>query len=213
MKEGIKILPVLIVFSFLSIEWFKYAKSVDEMAKSRWHTFMSATYFSRKDETTALKELEEALKTKVVYPDAYMKMGIYYLNKGMNEEAIKFLLSAFTFYPSNKDVCLFLSRACEGSGNMIEALKWAEYCFNLKKEKTTILLLANLYLKLGLERKAFNLLGEFKNTDDAEILLLYGLSALKSGEREIAQKIFEKLLSLPDLPDSLKETIKSQSEK
>mgnify|MGYP000434884128 CR=1 FL=1 len=213
MKEGIKIFPVFILGCFLSLQWFEYVKSVDEMAKSRWHTFMSATYFSRKDETTALKELQKALETKAVYPDAYMKMGIYYLNRNENEEAIKFLLSAFKYYPSSKEVCLFLARAYEGTGNLGEALKWAEYCVNLKKEKTTILLLANFYLKGGLERRAFNLLEEFKDTDDPEILLLYGLSAFRTGKKEIAQKIFERLLSSPNIPDSLKKLIKEKIEK
>ncbi len=213
MKEKTKIIPVLIISSLLSIKWLEYAKSVEEMANSRWHTFMAATYFSRKNEDLALKELEEAIKTKVVYPEAYVKIGIYYLNKGLYEEAIKLLLHAFQFYPSDREICLSISRSLEGMENLNDAIRWAEYCFNLKQEKNTLIFLASLYIKVERTKEAYNLLIKFKNTDDPDILLLLGISAFKTGKKEFAIRIFETLLSLPEIPESVKTLIKKEIEK
>jgi tetratricopeptide (TPR) repeat protein len=202
------LLPLILILPVF-ISWFFYYREVIGMMNSRWNTVMAATLLSRGEEESALSHLKEALSSKYVYPEAYLKMGLFLSQKKSYADAIFYLLKALSYYPSLPILYRSLSEASFYAGDINSSIDFAKTYYEMERSHESAVWFAIILLKSGRSRDAFNFLRSVKKYyyDSPIILILYGLANMAMGNTQDAlffwQKGFYLLKDLP--PDFIKE--------
>lgn len=208
-KFEVRILPPFVLIIPIFFSWFFYYREVLGMMNSRWNTVMSATLLSRGYEESALSHLKEAVKSKYVYPEAYLKTGLLLTKNERYSEAIFYLMKALSYYPSTPVIYKALSEANFYGGDRELAVDFAKAYYDIDPSHESALWFALMLLKSERFRDAFNFLRSVKKyyPDSPIILILYGLANMGVGNTEDAlffwQKGFYLLKDLP--PEFLKE--------
>jgi hypothetical protein len=206
--EAKALLPLILILPVF-ISWFFYYREVIGMMNSRWNTVMAATLLSRGEEESALSHLKEALSSKYVYPEAYLKMGLFLSQKKSYADAIFYLLKALSYYPSLPILYRSLSEASFYAGDINSSIDFAKTYYEMERSHESAVWFAIILLKSGRSRDAFNFLRSVKKYyyDSPIILILYGLANMAMGNTQDAlffwQKGFYLLKDLP--PDFIKE--------
>ncbi len=204
-----RILPSFILLIPIFFSWFFFFREVIGLMHSRWNTVMSATLLSRGKEEEALSHLKDALKDKYVYPEAYLKMGLFLLEKKSFVDSIFYLLKALSYYPSLPIIYRALSEAYFYIGEINLSIDFGKAYYEMNKSHESAVWFGILLLKAERWRDAFNFLKTVKKYygDSPIILILYGLANMGIGNVEDAlffwQKGFYLLKDLP--PEFIKE--------
>jgi len=202
------LLPIILIFP-LFFSWLFYYKEVIGLMNSRWNTVMAATLLSRGKEEEALSHLNEALKSKYVYPEAYLKMGLFLVQKKRYGEAVFYLLKALLYYPSLPLLYRSLSEASFYTGDINSSIDFAKAYYEMERSHESAVWFTLILLKSERFRDAFNFLKSVKRyyPDSPFILILYGLANMAMGNTQDAlyfwQKGFYLLKDLP--PDFIRE--------
>lgn len=178
----------------LSFSWYFYYREVLGMMDSRWNTVMAATLFSREKEEEGFRHLLDAVREKYVYPEAYLKMGLYLTRKNKFEEAILYLNKALLHYPALPVIYRALSEAYLYTGNSALAVSFAQTYYEMVKSHESALWCAMVYMKAEKFRDAFNFLRSVKKyyPDSPLILVLYGLANMAIGNTQDALFFWKK---------------------
>ena len=206
--EAKVLLPLILVFPVI-FSWFFYYREVIGLMNSRWNTVMAATLLSRDKEEEALLHLNDALKGKYVYPEAYLKMGLFLLQKKRHSDAIFYLMKALFYYPSMPLLYRALSEANFYAGDINLSIDFAKTYYEMERSHESAVWFTIILLKTEKFRDAFNFLRSVKKyyPDSPIILILYGLANMAMGNTQDAlyfwQKGFYLLKDLP--PDFIRE--------
>lgn len=210
-KARFKIGTIIILLAVCLIRWIVFGVELNKTAKSKWHTLMSATYFSRGDEERGVLMLEEALKGRFVYPEAYLKYGIFLLNKEQPYSALPYLEKAYLFLPWKIAIYKALADAYSMIGLGEKALDYGRIYVNSNPTFENRLWFAMIMVKARMFEDAFFLVKDLKQEqpENPLVLTIYGIILLNMGKEEDAIFWWDKALSLTKDKENLKRALKS----